>query len=247
MFGYLPAPCRCQIGNQADLYRSTFCGLCNALAGQYGQPARLLINRDSTFVALLAAAQSPVAPTVTLSTRCQPWSRPIPVFESGSVPAFAAAVTLCGLQAKLGDEQADERGLRAGGCRVLSGVVAQTFRPRSVRSGRLRFPRGGHSTTARRAIPRRETRGQRRRSGRGCTADFTRLRIDPGAHGAAGRKQLERRTAGRGRPQPRQADLYPRCLSRSARRSQPGAFQLPRRAKGVTRSEWRRVHSQASA
>ena len=52
---------------------------------QYGQPARLLINRDSTFVALLAAAQSPAAPTVTLSTRCQPWSRPIPVFESGSV------------------------------------------------------------------------------------------------------------------------------------------------------------------
>lgn len=127
MFGYLPAPCRCQIGNQADLYRSTFCGLCNALAGQYGQPARLLINRDSTFVALLAAAQSPAAPTVTLSTRCQPWSRPIPVFESGSVPAFAAAVTLCGLQAKLGDEQADERGLRAGGCRVLSTLSSKRF------------------------------------------------------------------------------------------------------------------------
>ena len=135
MFGYLPAPCRCQIGNQADLYRSTFCGLCNALAGQYGQPARLLVNRDSTFVALLAAAQSPVAPTVTLSTRCQPWSRPIPVFESGFAPAFAAAVTLCGLQAKLDDEQADERGLRAAGCRVLVGVVAQTFRPRTIRSG----------------------------------------------------------------------------------------------------------------
>lgn len=127
MFGYLPAPCRCQIGNQADLYRSTFCGLCNALAGQYGQPARLLINRDSTFVALLAAAQSPVAPTVSLSTRCRPWSRPIPVFESGSVPAFAAAVTLCGLQAKLGDEQADERGPRAGGCRVLSALSRKRF------------------------------------------------------------------------------------------------------------------------
>ena len=40
MFGYLPAPCRCQIGDRIDLYRSTFCGLCNPLAGQYGQPAR---------------------------------------------------------------------------------------------------------------------------------------------------------------------------------------------------------------
>ena len=42
MFGYPPAPCRCQIGNRIDLYRSTFCGLCNPLAGQYGQPARFL-------------------------------------------------------------------------------------------------------------------------------------------------------------------------------------------------------------
>jgi len=56
MFGHLPAPCRCQIGSRIDLWRSTFCGLCNALVGQYGQPARFLINRDSTFVAMLAAA-----------------------------------------------------------------------------------------------------------------------------------------------------------------------------------------------
>jgi hypothetical protein len=120
MFGYLPAPCRCQIGSQVDVYRSTFCGLCNALAGQYGQPARLLVNRDSTFVALLAAAQAPQTPAATLSTCCQPWRRPVPVFESGSIPAFAGAVTVCGLQAKLDDECVDERGLRAAGCRLLS-------------------------------------------------------------------------------------------------------------------------------
>jgi hypothetical protein len=118
MFGYLPAPCRCQIGDQADVYRSAFCGLCNALARDYGQPARFLVNRDATFVALLAAA---------LSTRCQPWRQPMPVLDSGPGPAFAGAVTLCGLEAKLDDEYADERGLRAAGCRVLSALSRSRF------------------------------------------------------------------------------------------------------------------------
>ena len=127
MFGYLPAPCRCQIGDQVDLYRSAFCGLCNALASQYGQPARMLINRDSTFVALLAAAQIKDSPSATASTRCQPWRRPMPVFEAGPAPAFAAAVTLCGLQAKLDDERADERGLRAVVCRLLSVLSRPRF------------------------------------------------------------------------------------------------------------------------
>ncbi len=127
MFGYLPAPCRCHIGDQVDVYRSAFCGLCNSLAAQYGQPARLLINRDTTFVALLAAAQTSDPPAVTFSARCQPWRRPVPVFESGPIPAFAAGVTLCGLQAKLDDERADERGLRAAGCRALSALSRTRF------------------------------------------------------------------------------------------------------------------------
>jgi hypothetical protein len=127
MFGTLPAPCRCQIGDQADLYRGTFCGLCNALASAYGQPARLLVNRDSTFVALLAAAQAPETPLAALSTRCQPWSRAVPVFETGPAPAFAAAVTLCGLQAKLDDERADESGFRAAGSRLLCALSRARF------------------------------------------------------------------------------------------------------------------------
>ena len=127
MFGTLPAPCRCQIGDQVDLYRSAFCGLCNALASAYGQPTRLLINRDSTFVALLAAAQAPESPLATFSTRCQPWSRAVLVFETGRAPAFAAAVTLCGLQAKLDDERADEGGLRAAGSRLLCALSRARF------------------------------------------------------------------------------------------------------------------------
>jgi hypothetical protein len=127
MFGYLPVPCHCQIGDQANLYRSVFCGLCNALAAQFGQGARLLVNRDSTFVALLAAAQTTAEPDATLSTRCQPWRRPMPVFEVGPAPAFAAAVTLCGLQAKLADERVDERGLRATGARLLATLSRARF------------------------------------------------------------------------------------------------------------------------
>lgn len=127
MFGYLPAPCRCQIGDQADVYRSAFCGLCNALARDYGQPARFLVNRDAAFVALLAAAQSPSPPVMALSTRCQPWRKPMSVLDSGPGPAFAGAVTLCGLEAKLDDERADERGLRAAGCRALAALSRSRF------------------------------------------------------------------------------------------------------------------------
>ncbi len=127
MFGYLPAPCHCQIGRDVDLYRSTFCGLCNAMASQYGQPARLLINRDATFLAMMTAAQSPNAPVITRSTRCQPWSRPMPVFEAGPAPAYAAAVTLCGLRAKLEDERVDEHGPRAAACRALISVSRSRF------------------------------------------------------------------------------------------------------------------------
>lgn len=127
MFGYLPAPCHCQVGDQTTVYRSTFCGLCNALARKYGQPARFLINRDSTFVALLAAAQAPEPPALSLSTRCQPWSRPIHVAESGPAPAFAAAVTLCGLQAKLDDERVDERLTKAAASRALAAVSRSRF------------------------------------------------------------------------------------------------------------------------
>jgi hypothetical protein len=51
----------------------------------------------------------------------------MPVFEVGPAPAFAAAVTLCGLEAKLADECADERGLRATGSRLLSAFVRPGF------------------------------------------------------------------------------------------------------------------------
>ena len=54
-------------------------------------------------------------------------ARPLPVFESGPIPAFAAAVTLCGLQAKLVDERADERGLRAVGSRLLAALSRPRF------------------------------------------------------------------------------------------------------------------------
>jgi hypothetical protein len=66
-------------------------------------------------------------PAATLSTRCQPRRRPLPVFESGPIPAFAATVTLCVLQAKLVDERTDERGLRAVGSRLLAALSRPRF------------------------------------------------------------------------------------------------------------------------
>jgi hypothetical protein len=51
----------------------------------------------------------------------------MPVLDSGPGPSFAGAVSLCGLEAKLDDECADERGLRAAGCRVLAALSRSRF------------------------------------------------------------------------------------------------------------------------
>jgi hypothetical protein len=50
MFGFLDYPCTCLSDDARSIYRAHFCGLCNALRHDYGLPARLLTNRDGTFI-----------------------------------------------------------------------------------------------------------------------------------------------------------------------------------------------------
>jgi hypothetical protein len=94
------------------VYRGYFCGLCNRLRQNYGLPTRLLINRDSTFLTLLTAAQAPAAPQATPATCCNPLGKPRPLFQSGPGAEFAAATTICTLDTKLADDAEDERGPR---------------------------------------------------------------------------------------------------------------------------------------
>lgn len=70
---------------------------------------RFLVNRDATFLSLLgnALASAPVAPL--LATCCNPLGKPRLVVQEGDAVSYAAAVTMCGLKAKLDDEVSDRR------------------------------------------------------------------------------------------------------------------------------------------
>lgn len=108
------------------VYRGYFCGTCNRMAADYGLATRFLINRDSVFLALLAGAQGERRPVACGATCCNPLGAERPLYQQGGGASYAAAVTLCGLEAKLADDRCDEgwarRLLAAGVGRVVDGA-----------------------------------------------------------------------------------------------------------------------------
>ena len=108
MFGFLTLSGTCRGEADALVFHRVFCGLCDVLAEDYGLPARLLINRDSAFIALLTIAQMPKGGPMKWSRRCNPLSRPQLVFADDLALAYAAAITICGLHVKLYDNQQDD-------------------------------------------------------------------------------------------------------------------------------------------
>lgn len=131
MFGFLPSPKTCGVPGAAALYRSHFCGLCNVLRNDYGLWARGIINRDSTFLALLGAAQCEAQPQTRCATCCNPFGVSRPLHQVGDTTQYAAAVTLCGLSSKLDDDIDDERGprrwLARGASFCLDGSVSKAM------------------------------------------------------------------------------------------------------------------------
>ena len=144
MFGFLNAPCSSCHSKEHSVYRAHFCGLCNRLRQDYGLPMRFLVNRDATFLSLLGSAlvESSFKPVKT--TCCNPLGKPRLVVQDGEAVSYAAAVTVCGLGAKLDDEVADRghhpsgvalRGIRSGLGKKISkaeGVLSQRGFPLDV-------------------------------------------------------------------------------------------------------------------
>ncbi len=124
MFGFLGSPCgTCASDESHSTYRGFFCGLSGALRDDYSPAARLLVNRDSTFLSLFTASLSPTPPESVSRTCCNPISVPRPLFSDGLHSRYAAAVTVCGLAAKLDDDRADETGLRRTAARILGRTI----------------------------------------------------------------------------------------------------------------------------
>ena len=55
MFGYVRPAADRLTQEQTDLFRSAYCGLCRTLGRRYGLPARMILNYDLAFLAILLA------------------------------------------------------------------------------------------------------------------------------------------------------------------------------------------------
>ena len=130
MFGFLTAPCSGCNSREHSEYRAHFCGLCNRLRQDYGLPMRFLVNRDATFLSLLGNAMNPASKPPVTATCCNPLGKPRLVVQEGYAVSYAAAITLCGLHAKLDDEILDQtsrptRAALKGARGVLNGPVTR--------------------------------------------------------------------------------------------------------------------------
>ena len=56
MFGYVRPPLALLAPEEADRFRRIYCGLCRTLGQRHGQRARLILNYDFTFLAILLSA-----------------------------------------------------------------------------------------------------------------------------------------------------------------------------------------------
>lgn len=118
MFGFIATPCVRCTGDAFPAWRGAFCGLARCLGREYGNPSRLLVNRDAAFIGLLGISLDPEAPRWKQATCCNPLAIPFPLADDHPAVIHAAAVTVCGLAAKLSDDFHDEGLLRRSVARI---------------------------------------------------------------------------------------------------------------------------------
>ena len=90
MFGYI-RPCKAELRvKELDAFRAVYCGLCRQLGKSFGAPARLTLNYDFVFLAMLSYAHSGSAPEIKRG-RCvvNPLVR-VPICGTDEVMAFCA-------------------------------------------------------------------------------------------------------------------------------------------------------------
>ena len=118
MFGFIATPCASCHREDYPVWRGTFCGLARCLGREFGNPARLLVNRDAAFMALLGTSLDPAPPRWRKATCCNPFAQPFDVSDDHPAVLHAAAVSVCGLAAKLADDAHDEGFARRGIARL---------------------------------------------------------------------------------------------------------------------------------
>jgi hypothetical protein len=77
-----------------------------------------LVNRDAAFIGLVGMSLDPSTPRWKNATCCNPLASPFPVSDDHPAILHAAAVSVCGLAAKLADDSHDEGFLRRSLARI---------------------------------------------------------------------------------------------------------------------------------
>ena len=126
MFGYVRPPLEILPQEEAERFRRAYCGLCHTLGERYGPAARMILNYDFTYLAILLSDPEEAAP-------CRRRCVSSPVRLRAYQPATAAlelaadeSVILTYWQ--LRDGAQDHKGAKGGAYRALAGAIAGPYR-----------------------------------------------------------------------------------------------------------------------
>ena len=109
MFGYIrPLECELKVRDQA-LYRAYYCGLCKTIGRRYGQVARVALNYDYTFLALLLSAFSEAPQCVSGGCLVKPCRARRPIAPAQPALDYAADVNVLLAYYQQADDWKDER------------------------------------------------------------------------------------------------------------------------------------------
>lgn len=121
MFGIVTAPLGALPEQVRNRYRNVYCGLCHALGDRHGQPARMALTYDLTFLVLLL--QSLYEPEEAEGKgRCVRHPLSPVTWRRSAITDYAADMTVVLTHFKCQDDWQDDRDLKARAFdRLLSG------------------------------------------------------------------------------------------------------------------------------
>lgn len=129
------------------LYRAHYCALCKSIGKNYSEAARLTLNYDCTFIALVLSGVMGGATYREMRCAYKPLKKPAKVAEPSAATDFAADLNIILAWHKLCDDIADEGFMRRTGALLGRTALYGDYKNASRRSGELcaAAERGMHS------------------------------------------------------------------------------------------------------
>ena len=134
MFGYVRPVLEKLSPEEQDRFQSVYCGLCHALGQNYGPWARLILNYDFTFLALVLMEGEGC--TASFRCPCKRFCRKTRV-EDASALRLAADDSVILTYWKLRDEVSDRSFRRGLGYRALAFLMRPAYRKAAARQPRF--------------------------------------------------------------------------------------------------------------